>query len=217
MLTLDSSLAPDDVPMKLRCAVCSKLAINAFRLPCCEQSICENCRFYTLRKLQDAADHVPGQSNLPSSCPICEHSPLSAEDCNPNKSLRTTIKVFLRTAEKKRNDAIKAKDAKEAELQAGTPVEPIQVSESVPATDAVEEVAPAQMFGADEPEKQTNEDPQAAREVHQEQSASAEKVCCTKAIVVFRTNCCSLRITLPKTKPRTLETLSKVIKTPAWS
>jgi hypothetical protein len=45
---------------------------------------------------------VLGQSALPSSCPVCEHSPLSAEDCNPNKSLRTTIRVFLRTAEKKK-------------------------------------------------------------------------------------------------------------------
>ncbi|KAG5968548.1 hypothetical protein E4U58_001825 [Claviceps cyperi] len=79
------SLLPDDIPIKLRCAICSKLAINAFRLPCCEQAICEYC-----------------QSDLPPSCPVCEHSPLSAEDCNPNKSLRTTIRVFLRTAEKKR-------------------------------------------------------------------------------------------------------------------
>lgn len=38
-----SSLSPDDIPIKLRCAICSKLAINAFRLPCCEQAICETC------------------------------------------------------------------------------------------------------------------------------------------------------------------------------
>ncbi|KAK7425024.1 hypothetical protein QQZ08_008420 [Neonectria magnoliae] len=92
---LISSLAPDDIPIKLRCAICSKLAINAFRLPCCEQGICETC-----------------QSNLPPSCPVCEHSPLSAEDCNPNKSLRTTIRVFLRTAEKKR-EASRPKEIKE--------------------------------------------------------------------------------------------------------
>jgi hypothetical protein len=101
---LISSLAPDDIPIKLRCAICSKLAVNAFRLPCCEQAICETC-----------------QSNLPSSCPVCEHSPLSAEDCNPNKSLRTTIKVFLRTAEKKR-EAQRAKEAKDSAPP--TPVEP---------------------------------------------------------------------------------------------
>ena len=41
--TFRSSLAPDDIPIKLRCAICSKLAVNAFRLPCCEQAICETC------------------------------------------------------------------------------------------------------------------------------------------------------------------------------
>jgi hypothetical protein len=46
-----------------------------------------------------------GQSTLPSSCPVCEHSPLSADDCTPHKSLRTTIKVFLRTEEKKRESS----------------------------------------------------------------------------------------------------------------
>lgn len=57
---------------------------------------------------------------MPQSCPVCEHSPLSAEDCNPNKSLRTTIKVFLRTAEKKR-EASRAKEEKASEPP--TPVE----------------------------------------------------------------------------------------------
>ncbi|KAH6604218.1 hypothetical protein Trco_007664, partial [Trichoderma cornu-damae] len=93
---LINSLAPDDIPHKLRCANCSKLAVNALRLPCCEQAICETCH-----------------SNLPQSCPVCEHSPLSAADCNPNKSLRTTIRVFLRTAEKKR-EASRPKESNES-------------------------------------------------------------------------------------------------------
>ncbi|KAI9778052.1 MAG: hypothetical protein M1816_004280 [Peltula sp. TS41687] len=83
-----SLLAPEDIPVKLRCAVCSKLAVNAVKLPCCDQSICETCH-----------------SKLPASCPVCEHTPISAEDCKPNKSLRTTIRVYLRTAEKKREIA----------------------------------------------------------------------------------------------------------------
>lgn len=63
---------------------------------------------------------ILGQSNLPPSCPVCEHSPLSAEDCLPNKSLRTTIRVFLRTAEKKRE----ASRPKESHVSAPpTPVE----------------------------------------------------------------------------------------------
>ncbi|KAG4257185.1 hypothetical protein BFJ72_g13251 [Fusarium proliferatum] len=105
------SLAPDDIPIKLRCAICSKLAVNAYRLPCCEQAICESC-----------------QSNLPASCPVCEHSPLSAEDCNPNKSLRTTIRVFLRTAEKKR-EASRPKEDKDSE-----PVTPVEAPEQNLAT-----------------------------------------------------------------------------------
>ena len=38
-----SSLTQEEIPIKLRCAICNKLVINAFGLPCCDQSICENC------------------------------------------------------------------------------------------------------------------------------------------------------------------------------
>lgn len=126
------SLAPEDIPAKLRCAICSKLAVNPFRLPCCEQAICEDC-----------------QSTLPASCPVCEHSPLSAEDCKPHKSLRTTIKVFLRTEEKKR-ETNRPKDTPPV-----TPVEsqpapvattPLPATAPVPKPDgpvAVEESQPA--------------------------------------------------------------------------
>lgn len=44
---------------------------------------------------------------------------MSAADCKPNKSLRTTIKVFLRTEEKKRETA-RNKEAQESVL--ATPV-----------------------------------------------------------------------------------------------
>lgn len=37
-----------------------------------------------------------GQASLPQACPVCLHEPVSADDCRPNKALRTTIKVFLR-------------------------------------------------------------------------------------------------------------------------
>ncbi|KAL8388555.1 hypothetical protein RB595_009053 [Gaeumannomyces hyphopodioides] len=101
---LVSSLSQDEIPIKLRCAICSKLAINAFKLPCCDQAICESC-----------------QSTLPTSCPVCEHSPLSADDCKPNKALRTTIKLFVRTEEKKR-EAPRSKDAQESAPP--TPIDP---------------------------------------------------------------------------------------------
>ncbi|KAF8534728.1 hypothetical protein BDD12DRAFT_895239 [Trichophaea hybrida] len=73
-----------EIPVKLRCNICSGLARGAVRLPCCEQAICETCR-----------------ANLPNVCPVCDHSPLNADDCKPNSALRTTVAVFLRTAEKK--------------------------------------------------------------------------------------------------------------------
>ncbi|KAJ6444730.1 pre-mRNA-splicing factor 38B [Purpureocillium lavendulum] len=115
---LISSLTPDDIPIKLRCAICSKLAVNAFRLPCCEQAICETC-----------------QGSLPQSCPVCEHSPLAADDCNPHKSLRTTIRVFLRTAEKKR-EASRPKESKDTASPAPADgpklPQPEQVSEAAP-------------------------------------------------------------------------------------
>ncbi|KAK5127955.1 hypothetical protein LTR85_005072 [Meristemomyces frigidus] len=90
--TLDSSAAElarslpqEDIPAKLRCANCNKLAIDAVRLPCCDQSLCLSCS----QELSDA-------------CPVCSHSPVSPADCKPNKSLRTTVKAFLKTQQAKR-------------------------------------------------------------------------------------------------------------------
>ncbi|KAL3461579.1 hypothetical protein BJX64DRAFT_260470 [Aspergillus heterothallicus] len=85
LMDIASSLTQDEIPFKLRCAICNKLAVNAFRLPCCDQAICENC-----------------QASLPDTCPVCTHTPISSDLCKPNKALRTTLKAFLRTEEKKR-------------------------------------------------------------------------------------------------------------------
>lgn len=43
-----STLSQDDIPFKLRCAICNNLAVNAFRLPCCDQSVCETCTWRRL-------------------------------------------------------------------------------------------------------------------------------------------------------------------------
>lgn len=55
---------------------------------------------------------------------MCEHSPLSADDCKVHKSLRTTVRVFLRSEEKKK-DNLKLKEAKEQaeakEVEEATP------------------------------------------------------------------------------------------------
>lgn len=89
----------DDIPIKLRCAACNKLANNAFRMPCCDQSICEDCKFLKSMLCLSSALILTlwlGQSSLPEACPVCLHEPVDKDDCRPNKALRTTIKVFLR-------------------------------------------------------------------------------------------------------------------------
>lgn len=62
-----------------------------------------------------------GQATLPSSCPVCEHTPVSGADCTPFKSLRTTIRVFLKTEEKRR-------EATRPKTNGFTPVTPVQVT-----------------------------------------------------------------------------------------
>ena len=37
-----------------------------------------------------------GQESLDDCCPICLHEPIQKQDCKPNKSLRTTIRAFLK-------------------------------------------------------------------------------------------------------------------------
>lgn len=97
-----------------------------------------------LRDVYVSASHIKytttsntkiGQSTLPSSCPVCEHTPVSAEDCKPNKALRTTIKIFLRTEEKKR-EALRQKEVKNTPPATPlepepTPVEPVAAPEPI--------------------------------------------------------------------------------------
>jgi len=97
-----------------------------------------------------------GQSTLPSSCPVCEHNPVAGEDCKPNKSLRTTIKVFLRTAEKKL-EALRLKDEKNTPPDTPVLPEPTPVEQ----TPNVEE---------------TQTEPPATTEVKAEEEPSAEAV-----------------------------------------
>ncbi len=78
-----------------------------------------------------------GQSTLPSSCPVCGHSPVAAADCKPNKSLRTTIKVFLRTEEKKR-ETLRLKEEKNTPPDTPILAEPTATDTSVEVAAAVE-------------------------------------------------------------------------------
>ncbi|MCJ1379447.1 hypothetical protein MMC17_002548 [Xylographa soralifera] len=62
-----ASLTMEEVPMKLRCSVCSLLAVGAVR-----------------------------EANLDNECPVCLHSTVDKTLIKPNKTLRTTIKAFLK-------------------------------------------------------------------------------------------------------------------------
>ncbi|KAL2825220.1 hypothetical protein BDW59DRAFT_146636 [Aspergillus cavernicola] len=124
LMDIASSLAQEDIPFKLRCAICNTLAVNAFRLPCCDQAICENC-----------------QTSLPDTCPVCAHTPISSDLCKPNKALRTTLKAFLRTEEKKREKerqagiAVVTDDATPTEATSvkPAPLEETHTAEATPA------------------------------------------------------------------------------------
>jgi hypothetical protein len=90
-----SDLGP--IPSRLKCSICSKLAQDPYRLPCCEKSVCSSCTIKTLQEIADSKGH----SSLPETCPLCDHHPLHSQDCSENVSLRKTIQVFLRHAEHK--------------------------------------------------------------------------------------------------------------------
>lgn len=165
-----SSLPQDEVPFKLRCAICSKLAVNAFKTPCCEQMICENCRESPLVSSLMTSLTDAGKLTLPSTCPVCEHTPVSAEDCKPNNKLRMTTRAFLKTAEKKRDTSA------QKESTPITPITPIDPKPSAtPATAPFEQPAqeaPADVpsvsisaVGATQENGQTDEAPVAGKEV----------------------------------------------------
>ncbi|KAK1046063.1 hypothetical protein LTR33_015117, partial [Friedmanniomyces endolithicus] len=60
-----------------------------------------------------------GSLDLSEACPVCQHAPVSGDDCKPNKNLRTTISAYIKTEQNKRQKAQREKDAK---LAAATPV-----------------------------------------------------------------------------------------------
>ncbi|KAL5001286.1 hypothetical protein BDV10DRAFT_14093 [Aspergillus recurvatus] len=151
LMDIASSLTQDEIPFKLRCAICNKLAVNAFRLPCCDQAICENC-----------------QASLPDTCPVCAHTPISSDLCKPNKALRTTLKAFLRTEEKKR----------EKERQERQAAQPATSDETAPAEESSVRQEPQQHSHAveetpvDGPLPNAAEGPSAAQPVDTAPSAA---------------------------------------------
>ncbi|GAB7337546.1 hypothetical protein MBLNU457_g2862t1 [Dothideomycetes sp. NU457] len=153
-LNLANSLAVNDIPIKLRCTTCNKLAINAFKLPCCDQSICDTC-----------------QASLPETCPVCAHFPLDGTSCKQNKSLRLTIKAFLKSEEKKRSKEV-------VDSQPAPPAGPAQVDANaiVPAAAAETSVAEA-VSGAEQTvlNNATTEPPAADEVVDSVEQVSADQ------------------------------------------
>ncbi|KAF3915338.1 hypothetical protein AA313_de0204964 [Arthrobotrys entomopaga] len=129
-MTSNLAIPLEEIPVRLRCSMCNNLAQDAYRLPCCEQSICGNC-----------------QSSLPTVCKICDHSPLNADECKVHSSLRTTVTIFLRTAEKKYG--LLAKTKKDT---ASAPQTPVEKPTEAPAASKSPEASRAASIPA-EPEK----------------------------------------------------------------
>ena len=97
---------------------------------------------------------------MPDTCPVCAHTPLSTDLCKPNKALRTTLKAFLRTEEKKR----------EKDRQSATPAAPAEaLVDGTPAPSEQPGATPA----PDTPAAAVAED-QAPVEEHRELAPAAE-------------------------------------------
>jgi hypothetical protein len=71
---------------------------------------------------------VQGHAKLafPTTCPLCEHTPLEADLCTPNKALRNTMRVWLQKQKKK--------DEAKSTSQVGTPVESTPAATDTQAT-----------------------------------------------------------------------------------
>lgn len=83
--------------------------------------------------LQREANAGTGQEKLvfPTTCPSCDHSPLEAESCAPNKTLRNTIRIWLQKQKKK--------EEKAATQAPATPVEATPAAPEVqPPSDAAD-------------------------------------------------------------------------------
>ncbi|KAF2027991.1 hypothetical protein EK21DRAFT_102190 [Setomelanomma holmii] len=125
-------------PKNFFCTLCNQLAIDSYKLLCCNKAICASCQ----EKLA-----------FPTTCPSCDHSPLEADSCTPNKALRNTMRVWLQKQKKK-----------EGAKAAAAPPIPV---EATPAAPEVQPVGDA----ADRPIESVEEAPK-AEAVSDEQNAA---------------------------------------------
>ncbi|KAF1961857.1 hypothetical protein CC80DRAFT_198760 [Byssothecium circinans] len=115
-ITLDSASAPKN----FSCAICNTIAIDAYKLLCCNKPICSNCQ----EKL-----------TFPATCPLCEHHPLEAESCVVNKVLRNTLRIWLAKQKKKKKGEKAASEAPTPTVETPT-IQPTPVVEAAPVEEA---------------------------------------------------------------------------------
>jgi hypothetical protein len=90
------------------------------------------------------ANSSTGQAKLafPTTCPSCDHSPLEADSCTPNKALRNTMRVWLQKQKKKEEAKAAAQAAAPAaEATAAATEAPSEVEGADKPIDSVEEAA----------------------------------------------------------------------------
>ncbi|KAF2821348.1 hypothetical protein CC86DRAFT_448836 [Ophiobolus disseminans] len=177
-LTLPTSAFPKN----FFCALCSELAVDSYKLLCCNKVICPSCQ----EKLA-----------FPTTCPSCDHSPLEADSCMPNKTLRNTMRIWLQKQKKK-------EDAKAAAQATPTPVDtpaPAEVQQAGDAedkpVDSIEEAPKADIAGGEQTAEgdagdadqragsaplQTTEDPTAPPNDATERRASNASQSVTKSV-----------------------------------
>ncbi|KAI1609626.1 hypothetical protein EDD36DRAFT_478051 [Exophiala viscosa] len=133
LLEIAKSLDVEKAPDKLRCGACHKLNVNAYKTTCCDTYICESC-------FNESCDQ---------SCPKCDHKPFTAETCKPNKSIRLTIKSYLKAAEKATAEAPErakptADETPQAEISGQSANDEIREEEPATEVDAEQAVGVAE-------------------------------------------------------------------------
>ena len=152
-----SSLSLDEVPTRLRCVHCNRMALYASKLPCCDQNMCDNCKFILFSDAHTYTFMLTifiGRTSLSTKCPVCFHEPIDKNDFRPNKTLRLTIRQWLAREEKRRQDL-----AGNAAATSATPETPAPAATPVIAsTERIAETARSTNEEAAQPAGMTQEE-----------------------------------------------------------
>jgi hypothetical protein len=102
--------------------------------------------------LSSLANAFVGQEKLtfPTTCPSCDHSPLEADSCTPNKTLRNTQRIWLQKQKKKEEKAATQALATPVESTPAAPeVQPVGDAADRP-VESIEETSKAEGAGDDQ-------------------------------------------------------------------